>query len=123
MRVALALARARVRLSLDPQAAMRAPAARPAGRGPRTGAYEIAATVRLWKRVVPGATCLVQAIAAQELLAESGHSSQIFFGVTRGANGLCAHAWVEVEGDVVVGEGPQGHTVLGSLPRVVPARG
>src|SRR5689334_12066387 len=59
------------------------------------GAQEIARAVRLAGRYVPRATCLVQALAAQILLARYGHEGQVHIGVARdAANGLRAHAWL-----------------------------
>ena len=47
-------------------------------------------------RFVPGASCLTQALAAQLLLARSGHRSQIQVGVAKGDDGrFVAHAWFE----------------------------
>lgn len=56
-------------------------------------------------RYVPGAKCLAQAIVAETLLLQSGFPAQIHVGVTRpGESRLRAHAWVECDGVVVVGE-------------------
>jgi hypothetical protein len=55
-------------------------------------------------RVVPQATCLVRALAAQALLARHGQPSELRLGVARGPDGaLLAHAWLERSGHVVVG--------------------
>ena len=64
----------------------------------------IAWGIRTAARVVPGATCLTQALAAQFLLAWSGQSSHIRIGVTKDANGqFCAHAWLISSGRVLIG--------------------
>ena len=56
-------------------------------------------------RYVPGAKCLAQAIVAETLLLQSGFPAHIHVGVTKpGESRLRAHAWVECEGIVVVGE-------------------
>lgn len=56
-------------------------------------------------RYVPGAKCLAQAIIAETLLLQSGFPAHIQVGVTKpGESRLRAHAWVECEGVVVVGE-------------------
>jgi hypothetical protein len=58
--------------------------------------------VRAVSRYVPGATCLTQALAAQTLLARSGHSSHIEIGVKKDEQRrFLAHAWV-VSGDQIV---------------------
>lgn len=60
--------------------------------------------VRNAARLVPGATCLTQALAAQFLLARAGHRSQIRIGVAKDVDGeFLAHAWLISDGRVVVG--------------------
>lgn len=51
---------------------------------------------------VPGAKCLVRAMVAEALLSASGHPAEICFGVSK-EGGFGAHAWVEVEGQTVIG--------------------
>ena len=71
---------------------------------------EVAALVRAVERasrVVPRASCLTQALAAHLLLARAGHRSELRFGVSRNAAGAFeAHAWLEHEGRVVLGDRP-----------------
>ncbi len=56
-------------------------------------------------RWIPGARCLPQALAAQVLLARTGLSTDLRIGVAREPEEkLGAHAWVEHQGRVVVGE-------------------
>ncbi len=56
-------------------------------------------------RWIPGARCLPQALAAQVLLARTGLTTDLRIGVTRGPEEkLGAHAWVEHQGRVVLGE-------------------
>lgn len=60
--------------------------------------------VRVASRLVPRASCLTQALAAQILLAKHGHDSRLHLGVAREEPaGFRAHAWVESEGEIVVG--------------------
>jgi len=55
-------------------------------------------------RCIPGSKCLVQAIAARNLLARYGMAGAIHIGVAKdSSNWLSAHAWVEVEGQTVIG--------------------
>lgn len=65
----------------------------------------IAGNVCLSARLVPEATCLTRALAAQILLGYEGLPSTLRIGVAPagGANGFRAHAWLECEGRVVVG--------------------
>lgn len=58
------------------------------------------------------ALCLQQAIAVRRMLARRGVPARVFLGVSRdpanplaAANGLAAHAWVEVGGRAVSGGG------------------
>ena len=57
-------------------------------------------------RNVPwNAVCLPQAIAGKLMLARRGHASTLHLGVGRTpAGGLLAHAWLEADGQIVVGE-------------------
>ena len=49
-------------------------------------------------------TCLTQALTAQVLLTRSGYPALLRIGVVRGMDGeLEAHAWVESEGEVMIG--------------------
>jgi hypothetical protein len=80
-------------------------------RPPTPGAPEvdrIAWAVQASARRVPDATCLTQALVAETLLHRAGHEAILHLGVARpgeGGGGLDAHAWVESEGQVVVGGG------------------
>jgi hypothetical protein len=60
--------------------------------------------VRAVSRYVPGATCLTQALAAQALLARSGHESHIELGVRKDEQSrFLAHAWVVCGDRIVIG--------------------
>lgn len=73
------------------------------------------------QRVVPRATCLPQALAAEALLTRGGLAADLQIGVMKTADGkLLAHAWVESDGRIVVGELPEGlgkYTRLPAIPR------
>lgn len=79
------------------------------------------------RRVVPAATCLPQALAAESLLARGGHPGELHIGVMKTISGkLEAHAWVEYRGRIVVGDLPGGlggYTRLPRLPDVWPGTG
>jgi hypothetical protein len=68
-------------------------------------------------RRLPGQnTCLVQALAAQTLLARHGHVTELRIGVARRGEGIEAHAWLERDGQPVLGEPDRlRHTVLPPL--------
>ena len=76
------------------------------------------------QRVVPRATCLPQALAAEALLTRGGLPADLRIGVRKEASGkLLAHAWVESDGRIVVGDLPGGvdvYTRLPTLPSVWP---
>jgi Transglutaminase-like superfamily len=60
--------------------------------------------VKAASRRIPGATCLTQALAAQVLLARSGHDSSIHFGVAKDdQRGFEAHAWLTAGGQILIG--------------------
>lgn len=54
---------------------------------------------------VPGAECLAQAVAARDWLARLGVQSVVRYGVRRDATrAIAAHAWLEHDGVVVLGQ-------------------
>ena len=64
---------------------------------------DIVRAVRLCKRFVPYATCLTQALAARRLLSRYGYDAVLKIGVAKSESKLEAHAWIEVDGKVVLG--------------------
>lgn len=95
----------RLALCFFPYRILRRFVPRAAGRtDSRFYARRVAASVRTAASWVPGASCLTQTLAAQYLLARSGHQSAMRIGVRKEANGsLTAHAWLLCEGAVVLG--------------------
>jgi hypothetical protein len=79
---------------------------RAASRG-RAGARpvpRVAWAVRSMSRLVPRSTCLVQALSMQLLLSLQGDASELHIGVAREADmRFIAHAWVEIQGTIVIG--------------------
>lgn len=59
---------------------------------------------RATARRMPFATCLSSALALQHLLARSGHGSELHIGVADDAREFQAHAWLEREGRILIGE-------------------
>ena len=73
--------------------------------------------VRAAARRVPRArTCLVEAIAAETLLARHGYTTQLRIGVARSGAGIDAHAWLEQDGRPVFGH--PGPLHAGVLPPI-----
>jgi hypothetical protein len=66
---------------------------------------------------VPGASCLTQALAATLLLVRHGHEATLRVGVAKNDDGtLRAHAWLESDGQAILGEPTPG--VFVPLPPV-----
>lgn len=64
-------------------------------------------SVRACSRYVPYATCLTQALATHTLLQIKGQRSQLKIGVKKDENEkFAAHAWVEVDGRIIIGKHP-----------------
>jgi hypothetical protein len=61
--------------------------------------------VRTAAAYIPRATCLTQALAAKYQLERSGHSARIHIGVAKENGQFRAHAWLECEGEIVLGGG------------------
>jgi Transglutaminase-like superfamily len=57
-------------------------------------------------RAIPGMdNCLVQAVAAEAMLVRTGHPCELRIGAAKNGPGeLIAHAWLENEGTVLIGE-------------------
>ena len=93
------------KLSRLVQRAMRSSAPR-RGRGVPTNSCTLSsvriAILRASARI-PGASCLTQALAGWWLLRRRGIDSELRVGVNRGGEGLTAHAWLLVEGQVLLG--------------------
>ncbi len=73
----------------------------------------IAWAVERSARVVPRATCLSQALAADAMLRRAGRMPTLRIGVAKDAGTLEAHAWLELDGEVLVGDhGDERYTLL-----------
>lgn len=82
-------------------------------------ADRIAWCVSVASRYIPAATCLTQALTAQIFLVRRGYDSVLRIGVARDSQGaFAAHAWVEQEGSIIIGE--LGHEDFTPLPQIGP---
>ena len=90
------------------------PRGRPLPGSAQVAVQDVVWAVRRVSRAIPGATCLTQALAAQLLLSRRGYSSRLRIGVARApGGGLRAHAWIEIDGVVVLGgPGVEAYTPL-----------
>jgi len=82
------------------------------GRGTHTP-DELRWAVAAAARRIPGATCLVQALALQRLLAQSGHRSQLRIGVDKAGAEFDAHAWLMLEGEPWFGHTEKEYRFIG----------
>jgi hypothetical protein len=78
----------------------------PVDAGLRPSPGRIAWSVRVASAgVASGANCLLRALAGEILLGRFGYQSELRFGANRGGGaGLAAHAWLECEGKIILGE-------------------
>lgn len=60
--------------------------------------------VNVMSRYTPKATCLTKALTAQILLAGYHYPSNIRIGVSKGEGEFEAHAWLEANDEIVLGE-------------------
>ncbi|MGA9797820.1 MAG: lasso peptide biosynthesis B2 protein [Terriglobales bacterium] len=67
-------------------------------------AEQLSWAVRAVSRYVPHATCLTQAVVLHILLRREGLPSRIRIGVSQDAGRFQAHAWVESQNRVVIGD-------------------
>jgi hypothetical protein len=84
----------------------------------QAGAEQIVWAVPAAARRLPGgATCLPQALACNAMLQRRGFASQLHIGVAarQGIGDIRAHAWVEIENRVIIGD-------LDDLATFVPLR-
>lgn len=101
----LALGAMRLALSIAGYSAIRARMPR-ADVTPQAHYYarQLGRRIERLARLVPGASCLTQALALQWLLARAGHRCDLQIGVRRGGDGrFAAHAWVTCNDRVVLG--------------------
>jgi hypothetical protein len=70
---------------------------------PPPSAERLEWTVKVASRVVPYATCLTQALALQRLLSRHGYRAIVQVGVCNVGGQFLAHAWVEHEGQTLLG--------------------
>jgi hypothetical protein len=61
--------------------------------------------IRTAASFIPRATCLTQALAAKYQLERSGRSAQLHLGVAKENGQFLSHAWLECDGEIVLGGG------------------
>lgn len=75
-------------------------------RGTRCPMRDVTRAITTVSRHIGGRTCLAEAAVAYTMLRRRGHDPRLRIGVRRAASALEAHAWVECDGMVVIGELP-----------------
>ena len=68
--------------------------------------------VVVMSRYVPKATCLTRALTAQILLAGQNYNSNLKIGVSKENGEFEAHAWLEYDNNVVLGESEVEYTPI-----------
>lgn len=72
--------------------------------------------VEVTSKFIPQATCLVKALTAQILFIRSDHPSKLKIGVNKDEfEGLEAHAWLEVEDQIVIGQSQKEYHTIWSM--------
>jgi hypothetical protein len=71
--------------------------------------------VRAASRVIPGATCLTQALSLKLLMHSYGQPSRVQIGVAKDGEGFQAHAWVEHADTILLNT----RTEIASYARIV----
>jgi hypothetical protein len=82
-------------------------------------AHDLTSLITVAASYIPGATCLTQALVAQTILRRYGYAPDLKIGVGRSeSNRFQAHAWIELDGKVVLGQLPtlSQYTPLPALP-------
>ena len=119
VRALLTLAAARVAISVLPfKSVRRLLTPRPGGTvDQRITPGRVHWAIAQAQRVIPDATCLPQAVTAEALLARGGRQAILRIGVTKTSAGrILAHAWVESDQRIIVGDLPGGLADYTSLP-------
>ncbi len=84
---------------------------------PTATAERIGWAVSVASRLVPDATCLPQALAAEALLAQDKLPVVLRIGVVKTDKGrIEGHAWVESDGRIIVGDLDRRHAAYTPLP-------
>jgi hypothetical protein len=73
----------------------------------RSSVSDVTRAISAVARRIGGTTCLAEAAVAYTMLRRHGHDPRLRIGVKRTDSALEAHAWVECDGRVVMGELPE----------------
>ena len=84
---------------------------------------EICRAVEVAARFLPGATCVVKAQVGCAMLNRLGHAAEVRIGVSKKMSGIEAHAWVECDGAVVIGDSRNRYVQLQNVEGTAGRRG
>jgi hypothetical protein len=85
----------------------------------RRSIRQVTWAVQSASRRIPRATCLTQAMATQVLLGRLGQDSELHLGVARSPRGhLEAHAWIEAQGRIILGDAVVGFQRYSRLKKI-----
>jgi hypothetical protein len=87
---------------------------------PVPSSEEICRAVDVAVRFIPCATCLVKAHVASAMLNRFGYASEIKIGVSKQSSDLSAHAWLECDGRIVMGNSASQFV---EFPNILPSTG
>ena len=68
--------------------------------------------VEIMSRYMPKSTCLTRALAAQMLLSQYRYTSNVKIGVSKENGEFEAHAWLEVDNKIILGESDTLYTTI-----------
>lgn len=75
--------------------------------------YRVKWAVMVARNYLPKATCLTNALTAQQLFSEMNYPSTVKIGVGKDSEGgFEAHAWLESDGQVIIGESEKNYVYL-----------
>ena len=95
---------------------------KPADPTNRLSAHDLTSLVTAAACYIPRASCLTQALVTDAILRRYGYSPELKIGVGRGqSNRFQAHAWIELDGKVVIGDLPTLDQYT-ALPSVAPQK-
>lgn len=69
--------------------------------------WRTARAVTSASRLVPGASCLTQALALQLILGWRGYATEVRIGVKADGSDVAAHAWLLSDGKIAIGGNPR----------------
>ncbi|MCF2514330.1 lasso peptide biosynthesis B2 protein [Sphingomonas sp. G124] len=77
----------------------------------------VTAVQRAARRLPLRLVCIQQSLAVLWMLRRRGHAAQLHYGVRSGDGEISAHAWVSMDGQILIGEAEAGtHACVATFP-------